>query len=229
MKVINYKLFCVVFVSVNAYAGIDKVYDPYVYQGELEIEARGIHQFDDADAHKVKLGVGYGVNAAWFVEGYAIVEQETGNSAKVEAVELENKFQLTEQGQYWVDIGLLTELERVVDEDVWEFKVGPLFQKQIKDWVATANFFLEKKFGSDTTESEVEFLGAVQLKYRLSPSLEPAVEYYGDEETHAIGPVLLGKNRWGKIPVKWELGVLKGLNDDASDINFRWLLELEFY
>ena len=229
MKIINYGLLCVSIASVNAYAGIDKIYDPYVHQGEVEIEARGVHKFDDENAHKVKLGVGYGVNAAWFVEGYAIVEQETGNSADIEEVELENKFQLTEQGQYWVDFGLLTELEKVVDEDVWEFKVGPLFQKQIKDWVATANFFLEKKFGSDASENEVEFLGAAQLKYRLSPSLEPAVEYYGDEETHAIGPVLLGKNQWGKVPVKWELGVLKGLNDDASDINFRWLLELEFY
>ena len=229
MKIITCGFFCAIFIPVNAYAGVDKIYDPYVYQGELEIEVRGVHQFDDDNKHKIKLGVGYGVNAAWFVEGYAIFEQETGNSAKAEAVELENKFQLTEQGQYWVDIGLLTELEKVLDEEVWEFKIGPLFQKQIKDWVVTANFFMEKKFGSDNTEGEVELLGAAQLKYRLSESLEPAVEYYGDEETHAIGPVLLGKHRWGKTPVKWELGVLKGLNEDTSDINFRWLLELEFY
>ena len=229
MKLTSYGVFCTVLFVTNASAGVDKIYDPYVYQGEVEVEARGVHQFDDENAHKVKLGVGYGVNAAWFIEGYAIFEQETGNSAKVEAVELENKFQLTEQGQYWVDIGLLTELEKAVDENVWEFKAGPLFQKQIKDWVATANFFLEQKFGPDAGDSGVEFLGAAQLKYRLSPSLEPAVEYYGDEETHAIGPVLLGKHRFGTVPVKWELGVLKGLNDDAADINFRWLLELEFY
>jgi len=229
MKVINYKLFCVVFVSVNAYAGVDKVYDPYVYQGELEIEARGVHQFDDTDAHEVKLGVGYGINSVWFIEGYVIAEQATGNSAAIEEVELENKFQLTEQGQYWVDVGLLMELAKNLDEQTWEFKAGPLFRKQIADWVVTANFFLEQKFGPDAEESDVEFLGSAQVKYRLSPSLEPAVEYYGDEKTHAIGPVLLGKSRWGKTPVKWELGVLKGLNDDASDINFRWLLELEFY
>ena len=229
MKFRGYGLLCALLVSADARAGVDKVYDPYVYQGEMEVEARGVHQFDDENAHKVKMGVGYGVNSAWFVEGYAIVEQETGSSSKVEAVELENKFQLTEQGQYAVDVGLLTELEKSIDEDVWEFKAGPLLQKQIRDWVATVNFFMEKKFGSDATDSKVEFLGAAQLKYRLSPSLEPAVEYYGDEETHAIGPVLLGKHRWGKVPVKWELGVLKGLNGDAADINFRWLLELEFY
>jgi len=229
MKIIHYGVVCAIFMAGAAQAGVDKVYDPYVYQGELEIEARGIHKFDDEDEHKVKLGVGYGVTSFWFIEGYAIFEQESGESGDIEALELENKFQLTEQGQYWIDIGVLTELEKVVDEDVWEFKAGPLFQKQIKDWVFTGNFLMEKKFGSDNTEDGVELLGAAQLKYRLSQSLEPAVEYYGDKETHAIGPVLLGKNHLGKTPVKWELGVLKGLNDDTADINFRWLLELEFY
>lgn len=229
MNKFHYGLICTIFVTANALAGVDKVYDPYVYQGELEIEARGVHKFDDENEHKAKLGVGYGVNSFWFVEGYAIFEQETGESADITDVELENKFQLTEQGQYWIDVGVLTELEKKLDEDVWEFKVGPLFQKQIKKWIATANFFMEKKFGSDNTEDKVELLGAVQLKYRLSSYLEPAIEYYGERETHAIGPVLLGKNLLGKTPVKWELGVLKGLNEETSDINFRWLLELEFY
>ncbi|MGH8120412.1 MAG: hypothetical protein ACRESK_07340, partial [Gammaproteobacteria bacterium] len=84
-----------------AQAGIDKVYDPYVDQGELEIEARGIHKFDDVDEHKVRLGVGYGVTSFWFIEGYAIFEQKTGESGDLADIELENKFQLTEQGQYW--------------------------------------------------------------------------------------------------------------------------------
>jgi hypothetical protein len=104
-----------------------------------------------------------------------------------------------------------------------------LFQKQIKDWVVTTNFLVEKKFGSDNTEHEVELLGAAQLKYRYSPSLEPAIEYYGDESTHAVGPVLLGKTRWGNTPVKWEIGALAGLNDDTPDFTLRWLLEWEFY
>ena len=217
------------FVSANVYAGVEKIYDPYVHQGELEVEARGVHQFDDANQHEVKLAVGYGINSFWFLEGYVIAGQETGESAGIKEVELENKFQLTEQGQYWIDVGVLTELEKKLDEDVWELKAGPLFQKQLKNWVVTANLFLEKQFGSDTAEGDVKFLGSAQLKYRLSSSLEPALEYYADENTHAIGPVLLGKNRWGKTPVKWELGVLKGLNNNTSDINFRWLLELEFY
>lgn len=221
--------FCVLFISTNAVAGVDKVYYPYVHEGELEIELRAVHKFDDEDKHKIRLGVGYGVNSFWFVEGYVIGEQETGESFDISDVEIESKFQFTEQGQYWLDAGLLIELEKSMDGDVWEIKGGPLFQKQIKDWVITTNFLVEKKFGSDISTRGVELLGAAQLKYRLSPGLEPALEYYGDEETHSIGLAMLGKTRWGSTPVKWELGGYAGLNDDTPDFTLRWLMEWEFY
>jgi len=229
MKFIRWGFFCAFFASVSAVAGVDKVYDPYVHEGELEIESRAVHKFDDEDEHKIRLGVGYGINSFWFVEGYVIGEKKSGDNFDIADLEIESKFQLTEQGQYWLDAGILIELEKSMDGDIWEIKAGPLFQKQIKDWIITTNFLVEKKFGSDNTEEEVELLGAAQLKYRYSPSLEPAIEYYGDESTHAIGPVLLGNTRWGSTPVKWELGALAGLNDDTADFILRWLLEWEFY
>jgi len=186
MKFFMCVFFCSLFISANAVAGVDKVYYPYVHEGELEIETRAVHKFDDEDEHKVRLGVGYGVNSFWFVEGYVIGKQKTGGSFDIVDVEIENKFQLTEQGQYWLDAGLLVELEKSTDGDVWEIVAGPLFQKQIKDWVITTNFLVEKKFGSDISTRGVELKGAAQLKYRLSPGLEPALEYYGDEETHSM-------------------------------------------
>lgn len=221
--------FCALFISVNAVAGVDKIYNPYVEEGETEIEARAVHQFDDTDQHKIRLGAGYGINSFWFVEGYVIGEKESGDAFDISDVEIESKFQLTEQGRYWVDVGLLTELERAIGKNVWEFKAGPLFAKQIKNWVVTTNFLMEKKFGPDNTQRGVELLGAMQVKYLMSPSLQPAVEYYADEEQHALGLALVGKTRWGKTPVKWELGALGGLNDNTPDFNLRWLIEWEFY
>jgi hypothetical protein len=220
---------CMAFIPLRAIADVDKVYDPYVYRGELEVEARGVHQFDDENKHKLKFGVGYGVNDLWFVEGYAIVEQETGGHAEVSDLELENKFQLTEKGRYWADLGALVELEKELGEDKWEVKAGPLLQKQVRRWLVTANLFLEKQFGSDRSDSDVEFLGAAQLKYRLSPALEPAVEYYADEETHSLGPVLTGTWHRGRTPIRWEAGVLAGLTGKSADVSFRWLVEFEFY
>ena len=210
----------------TAFAGVDKVYDPYVEQGEVELEARGVHGLDSGE-YKTKVGIGYGVTSRWFVEGYLIGEKEDGDF-EVEEGELENKFQLTEQGQYWADLGLLIELEKVFDEDAWEVKAGPLVTKQFGDVVATGNLLFEKKFGDDVTESEWETLGSAQLKYRLSPNLEPGIEYYGDEDTHAVGPVLLGANPFGMEHVKWEAGLLFGLNDETEDSILRWQLEYEF-
>jgi hypothetical protein len=229
VKYFQWSFICALFISANAVAGVDKVYDPFVHEGEIEIEIRAAHNFDDSDEHKVRFGVGYGVNSVWYVEGYLIGKQETGGSFDIVDIELENKFQLTEQGEYWLDVGLLIELEKSTDGDVWEVVAGPLFQKQFNDWVATTNFFVEKKFGSDISTRGVELKGAAQLKYRLSPGLEPALEYYGDEDAHSIGPAMLGKTRWGNTPVKWEIGAYAGLNDDAPDFTFRWLLEWEFY
>lgn len=229
MKSLIALFLCTAFIPLRALADVDKVYDPYVHRDELEVEARGVHQFDDENKHKLKFAVGYGVNDLWFVEGYAIVEQETGSKTKLEEVELENKFQLTEQGEYWADFGALVEVEKKLGHDKWELKAGPLMQKQIRRWVVTANLYMEKQFGSERSTSEVEFLGAAQLKYRLSPALEPAVEYYADEQTHSLGPVITGTWHRGRTPIRWEAGVLAGLTGKSADVSFRWLLEFEFY
>lgn len=229
MKRLTAVLPCLLLVSLPLYADVDKVYDPYVHKGELEVETRGVHQFDNENKHKVKFGVGYGFTDRWFVEGYGIFEQETGSHLKLEEVELENKFQLTEQGEYWADFGALVEVEKKLGHDKWELKAGPLLEKQIRRWVVTGNLFLEKQFGSERTTSSVQVLGAARLKYRLSPSLEPALEYYADQDTQSLGPVLSGGWHWGRSPVHWEAGVLAGLTGGSSDISVRWLLEFEFY
>lgn len=209
-----------------AFAGVDKVYSPTVEYGELEIEARGIYDLED-DFYKTKLGVGYGFTDFMFLEAYLVGEKEDGEF-EVEEAELEAKFQLSEQGEYWADFGLLVELEGSLEHDKYELKAGPIVQKQFGEWVATTNILLEKQFGDDKTEDEVEALGSFQLKYRMNEALEPAIEYYADEHTNAIGPVLLGFNRFSNSKMKWEFGVLFGLDDETPDATLRWLVEMEF-
>ena len=213
--------------SAPALAGIDKVYGPQVEMGELELEMRGVHGLESSDAHEVKLGLGYGVNQTWFIEGYLIGEKEDG-SFEIEEAEIESKFQLSEAGEYWADFGALVELEKQLEYDAWELKAGPIVQKRFGKYVATANVFLEKQFGDEKTEDELEALGSFQVKYRMGPSLEPAVEYYADEHTQALGPVLLGNNQFGNSKMKWELGVMFGLNDETEDATLRWQTEFEF-
>ena len=229
MKLCIRALYCALWLPVAAFAGVDKVYEPYVELNELEIETRGIHQFGDEDSHEVKFGAGYGVSAKWFFEAYLVAEKEPGEDAEVEELEIESRFQLTEQGQYWADFGALVELEKVLEDDVWELKAGPIIQKEFTNkWVGTLNILFEKQFGDDKTEDELETLAAARVKYRMSPFLQPAAEFYTDEHTKALGPVLLGETRWGKTPMKWVIGVLAGLNDDTADTILRWELEWEY-
>lgn len=216
-----------------AQAGIDKVYSPTVETGEWELELRGTTSRDDNPdrdhQYKQKVGLGYGVAERLFIEGYVITEKEPGEEATIEAFEFEALLQLTEQGEYPVDLGFLTELERERRENVWEVKGGPILQTQAGNWLATANLLLEEKFGRDHDgEEHPEFLGAAQLRYRLMPTIEPAVEYYYDDHTQAVGPVLLGAFRMGRMRIKWEAGVLFGLADETPDQTARWLLEIEY-
>ncbi len=162
MKLQYFAAGTILLIANTAYAGVDKVYGPNVEPGEIELELRG-HYIDDNDpswdgAQKSKIGVGYGIAPRVFVEGYLVFEKGANADYALEALEIEAKFQLSEQGEYFADFGLLTELEKVRAVDEWEFKVGPLIQKPIGNWLATLNLLGETKFGSDVSGSgEWEF------------------------------------------------------------------------
>src|SRR5262245_9836463 len=100
---------CMFLHSPSAYAG-EKLYDPYVEEGEWELEYFGTRTFDNANtvnngqAHE--MSVGYGINSWWKTEFTGAFEKEPQSSAKFDSVEWENRFQLTERGEYWVDAGV---------------------------------------------------------------------------------------------------------------------------
>jgi hypothetical protein len=217
----------------NVHAGIDKVYGTTVEQGELELEMRGLHVIDSdigGEGDKtVKIGVGYGVTQRWFVEGYLEIEDESGETAEIEAYELENRFQLTEPGEHAVDLGFLAEIEKVRELDIMELKMGPLFQKDFAEWTAKANLLVERQFGDDKTEDEWEFISRAQLKYRMSSAFEPGIEFHAEEYSKSLGLVGMGAASVGKTPVAWLFGVFSGMDDETPDLQVRWELELEFY
>ena len=84
----------------------EKVYSPIVQKGEWELEARGSRDFDGRDdkdkAIKQKYALGYGVTELWFTEIYGEFEQEAqSHESNATSIEWENRFQLTQQGQYF--------------------------------------------------------------------------------------------------------------------------------
>lgn len=205
--------------------GIDKVYHPYVQPLERELEWRMISA--DGEQH-YRLGLGQSVSDKLFLEAYLIGEDDNKSDFDVSELELEAKWQLTEQGEYDYDWGLLTELEYDKDDYDWEFSSGILVERQWGKFVGTANLFLSYEWGH-TVKDELESSLASQLRYRYSSSLEPAVELYVSQETRAFGPVVLGDIKLpGRKKLHWETGAIFGLDSKTPDSTIRLLTEFEF-
>ena len=107
-------------------AEIGRVYHPYVEPMEKEIELRSnIIDAPDSEEHSDQKhwpGAGYSISERWFVEANVIAAKDNGESLELEGFELEARRQLTEQGEYWADRGMLFEVERETSENTWERK-----------------------------------------------------------------------------------------------------------
>jgi hypothetical protein len=214
-------------------SAVDKVYHPYVEQLEWEVEWRMIHEDEnplsgEKRAQLHRLGLGRAVAEYVFVEGYLIGERSSEHDFDLEAYELELLWQMSEQGEYAVDYGLLFELEKEHNEDIWEYATVLLLEKEFGRISAAANLELAYEWGDDIRD-EWESALALQARYRQSPRFEPALEFYAGEETRALGPVLTGMERLGVMKaLRWEFGAVFGLDSDTPDYTLRALLEYEF-
>lgn len=211
---------------------IDKIYHPYVQPLERELEWRAIWQNDQPgrpdDQRLYRLAYGQAVGERWFAEVYVVGENSDEGNFGIEAYELELQRQLTEQGEYWADWGLLFELERERDLDIWEFSTGLLAEKEWGRWSGTANLFLLHEWGEDIADETETRLG-LQARYRYSPAFEPAVELYSGQDTRGIGPAVMGQVRLGgRRQLRWEAGAIFGVDSQSPDTTLRFLLEFEF-
>jgi hypothetical protein len=211
---------------------IDKIYHPYVQPLERELEWRAIWQNDQPgrpdDLRLYRLAYGQAIGERWFAEVYVVGENSDEGNFGIEAYELELQRQLTEQGEYWADWGLLFELERERDLDAWEFSTALLAEKEWGRWSGTANLFLLHEWGEDIADETETRLG-LQARYRHSPAFEPAIELYSGEDTRGIGPAVMGQLRLGGWrQLRWEAGAIFGLDSQSPDTTLRFLLEFEF-
>lgn len=212
---------------------IGKIYSPYVQPEEREFEFTYTHERDNDDPLRdnrnlYKIGYGQSINESWFAELSISVEDAPESDAGIDGVELEALWQITEQGEYDYDWGMLFEAERSFENNINEIAAGIIVAKEWGRWVGTANLMLIYEGGSGV-EDEFESSLATQLRYRYSRALEPAVELYSSDETKAIGPALLGNIKLdGRQQLFWETGIYTGLERKSADTTFKFILEYEF-
>ena len=211
---------------------VNKIYHPYVDALEQEIEYRMILQDDqpgvDDNLQLYLLSYGRSLGERWFGEIYLSGTKSNQESFEIQSYEVEAKWQLTEQGQFWADWGLLFELEKEEGKNIWEFSTGLLFEREWGQWSGTANFIVTQEWGRDI-EDELDTALGLQLRYRYSRWIEPGLELYSGEDTLAIGPVLMGDIKTGiRRKLHWETGVIFGLEEKSPNQTLRLLIEYEF-
>ncbi len=213
-------------------SSIDKVYDPYVTQLETEIEMRALVQQDNEevldDYQRYKFGIGRALNDEWLAEVYWVGRGTQAKGFQLEAFEGELKWQLTEQGEYDYDWGMIFELERNTRENTWEGASKLVVLHEWTRWVGTANLGLVYEWGEGIhNEWETRFGG--QFKYRFKEIFEPGIEIYLGQNSQAIGPVVAGVYRLApRKKLAWDSGVIFAFDNETPDVSFKVNVEYEF-
>lgn len=220
----------------------DYVYTPTVEYGEKEIDFKyGTARKDGDPRESAKsIGFGYGATQWWFTEIYLKYKMEDGESSKYDAIEWENKFQLTETGKYPVDVGFLLEIEHPEDRaEGWEVKWGPLFQTDFGKVQLNANFLFQRNYRAEE-HTQTDFMYQWQAKYRWLPQFEYGLQGFGemgkwdqwssqDERVHKVGPAVFGKlPLGGRQAIRYNAAWLVGASNAAPDNTFRMQVEYEF-
>lgn len=235
--------FAAVVSATSAIAGpADYVYVPSVTKGEREIDfkAGGVNKNGERHETDSSLGFGYGVTDTWFTEFYGKYKRANGTGTAFDAFEWENKFQLTQQGQYPIDVGFITEIERPRDRsEGYEVKFGPLFQTEFGKTQLNLNVLLQRNYRA--AESNPLKLGYQwQAKYRWMPELELGAQGFGDvgqwnhlaprsEQSHLLGPAVFGKFALGgRHGIRYNAAILVDASDTKHSKTFRTQVEYEF-
>jgi hypothetical protein len=106
--------------------------------------------------------------------------EREGTHSFYDAIEWENKFQLTETGRYPVDAGFIMEFELPHDRsESNDFRFGPLFQTEFDQVQVNFNTLLTNTPRS--VEENGTYLGYQwQVKYRWHQALEFGAQGFGD-------------------------------------------------
>jgi len=220
---------------------LDEIYSPNVEYRELSVEYNGSHTFDNDpaknNAQEHELAVEYGISPRWEVEASAGFERDPQGTSQLNDFEIENRFQFFEQGEMWMDSGMLVAYDHAVhagDADTLEVKL--LLQKDIGRYTSTANIGFEQEVGVNAAGGP-DYVFLWNTRYRYSEYFEPGIEIQSDlgsdnelqhwnEQQHYIGPAVYGRI-FGNL--KYQAGYFAGVGEGSASSAGRILFEYEMH
>lgn len=208
---------------------VDKVYHPYVLPNEREVEWR-LFSHKESENNKLAQRIAYGQSVAenLMLELYLVGERDVNDDFRLTSYELEARWMLTEQGEYWADWGLLFEIEKEAQNKNWEVTSGVLVEKEFGRTSLTLNAFIIYEWG-DTLVSEFETEFRLKYRYRYLEQFQPAIELYSGENYLGIGPAFMGLQRFSnQKQLKWEVAFITGVDSRSKGHVLRVAVEYEF-
>jgi hypothetical protein len=221
------------------------VHVPLVVRGEREVEAAYTRTRDPQaplDNQQVyNLALGYGVTNWWLTELEGEWEKPPKADTELSEMAWENTFQLTEPGEYRLNLGVFAEYawpQHSAERP--NVKVGPILQLQYETALHTVNLFFERQVGPGA-ETAVEFTYAWQSRFRVTQSLDAGFEIFGapgeagkplplSEQELRAGPVLYGTFKPSAgTRFRYQVGYLVGQTKATPDGTWKANIELEFY
>ena len=233
---------CLALLSPAAHAfGLDEIYSPNAEHGEMAFELSGAQAFDN-DPNKNGAQIGEftfeaGVTPHLTLEFNGLYGADPGQSMQLQAHEVEARYQITEVGEQWVDVGVEFAYDWATQSqqpDSFELKL--LLQKDVGRFTHTANIGFTQNVGPYSQgNSGADYVFLWNTRYRYSETLQPGFEIQSDlgpdsmlgnlaqEETY-VGPALYGK-LFGAL--KYQVAYFFGTSLPAAHTAARVLLEYE--
>lgn len=212
---------------------------PFVSERELEIEHSGLVTTDNLDAkdseQEYEFALSYGVTS-WYKPEFEVEYEGDEDSVELKKYKIKNLFQLTDRGEYWLDVGFRFDYTFGQNHEADGLNFGPILAASVGPTDHVVDLFYAREVGEFASEgSNVKV--STQSLYSWQPWLKPGVEMYWESKAHdafkdqslKIGPAFAGK-----IPaftqghsIKYEAGYLFGATKASPDGTLRWKLEYE--
>ena len=219
---------------------LDEIYSPNAEYREISIGYSGSRSFDNTSAknnsqgHQVSIEAG--LTPRWTVEVSGVLAKEPDNVLKMEATELENRFQFFEAGENWLDSGLLIAYGQSTQSHQSSYLENKLLlQKDMGMFTTIANVGFTQNVGKNAGSNGADFVLLWNTRYRYNAYFQPGIEMQSDfgqdkklghfdQQEHYAGVAAYGK-LFGNI--KYQAGYFVGLSDAAAQSAARVLVEYE--
>ncbi len=182
----------------------------------------------------------YGLTDKIDIAAYVDTQRPNGKDVEYAGTRVRLRGALFDKGRYPVDLGWYFEAEMPHNtQSDLELEVRPIMSRDFGRF----SLDLDPIFELPTVSAErrtLEFNYSARVYYRLSRSLQPSIEFFGDigqirdlaptrEQEHYIFPMLYGRLPGHVLPgLKFALGPGFGLTRGSDPVVVKMVLEYEF-